>query len=95
MATRPEPQFEEAEDLREFYVDSVQVSTQLYTCVLNLGDLRANQPSLIRLRVKVSPQTAKVLGLILSKHIRNYEERFGEIGIPTKLYHDLGLEEYI
>ena len=45
--------------------------------------------------IKVSPPMMKVLSLILSKHVREYEERIGRIPIPNQILHDLGLEEMI
>lgn len=82
-------------DTPEFYVDSAHVQTQLYGSTLLLGELREGEPPVVRVKVKVSPQMAKVLSLILSKHVREYERDVGEITIPKQLYHALGLEEMI
>lgn len=80
-------------DTPEFYVDSAHVQTQLYGSTLLLGELREGEPPVVK--VKVSPQMAKVLSLIMSKHVREYERDVGEITIPKPLYHALGLEEMI
>lgn len=82
-------------DTPEFYVDSAHVQTQLYGSTLLLGELREGEPPVVKVKVKVSPQMAKVLSLILSKHVREYERDVGEITIPKPLYHALGLEEMI
>ena len=82
-------------DTPEFYVDSVHIQTQLYGSTLLLGELREGEPPVVKVKVKVSPQMAKVLSLILSKHVREYERDVGEITIPKQLYHALGLEEMI
>lgn len=87
--------YELPEDTPEFYVDSAHVQTQLYGSTLLLGELREGEPPVVRVKVKVSPQMAKVLSLILSKHVREYERDVGEITIPKQLYHALGLEEMI
>lgn len=87
--------YEFPEDTPEFYVDSAHVQTQLYGSTLLLGELREGEPPVVKVKVKVSPQMAKVLSLILSKHVREYERDVGEITIPKQLYHALGLEEMI
>ena len=95
MAQRPQPPYEKEEGTPEFYVDAVHVETQLYSTTLYLGELRPDQPQLVRVTIKVSPPMAKVLSLILSKHVRLYENDIGPINIPKQLLHDLGLEELI
>jgi len=37
----------------------------------------------------------KVLSLILSKHVGNYERDLGPIPLPKQLLHSLGLEELL
>ncbi len=95
MAQRPGPPYEKPEGTPEFYVDGVHVETQLYGSTLYLGELRRDEPQSVKVVIKVSPQMAKVLSLILSKHVRNYEQDIGPISIPKMLLHDLGLEELI
>lgn len=79
----------------EYYVDAVNVETQLYGCTLFLGNLRREESQLVKVILKMSPQMAKVVGLILSKHIKNYETNVGPINLPKELLHNLGLEELI
>ncbi len=95
MAQRQQVSYEIPEGTPEFYVDAVHVQTQLYGSTLYLGELREDQPQKVQVVVKMSPQMAKVVSLILGKHVRGYEEKFGPIGIPKQLLHDLGLEELI
>lgn len=95
MAERQQEAFEVPEGTPEFYVDSVHVQTHLYGSTLHLGELREGQPSLVKVKVKMSPQMAKVVSLILQKHVRNYEQGVGPIPIPKELLHNLGLEELI
>ena len=92
---RDAQQYEVPDETPEFYVDAVNVETQLYGSKLLLGDLRPDQPSLVKVIVKMSPQMAKVVSLILSKHIRKYEADIGPITLPNELLHSLGLEELI
>ena len=95
MEENKQKAFEVPEDTPEFYIDSAHVQTQFYGSTLLLGELREGEAAMIKVKVKVSPQMAKVLSLILSKHVREYERDVGEINIPKRLYHALGLEEMI
>ncbi len=95
MEENKQKAFEVPEDTPEFYVDSAHINTQLYGSTLLLGELREGEAAKIKVKIKVSPQMAKVLSLILSKHVREYERDVGEINIPKRLYHALGLEEMI
>ncbi len=95
MAQNEQSGFEVPEDTPEFYIDSAHIQTQLYGSTLLLGELREDEAPKIKVKIKVSPQMAKVLSLILSKHVREYERDVGAINIPKPLYHQLGLEEMI
>jgi hypothetical protein len=88
-------QYEKPEGTPEYYIDAVNVETQLYGSTLLLGELRNGEPQLVRVAIKMSPQLAKVLSLILSKHVRSYEERIGPLAIPNEIIHNLGLEELL
>lgn len=88
-------EYEVPDGTPEFYVDAVNVETQLYGSKLLLGDLRPEQASLIKVIIKMSPQMVKVVSLIMSKHIKNYERDIGPITLPNALLHSLGLEELI
>jgi len=92
---KPQEELEIPEGTPEYYVDSLNIGTQLYGCTMWLGTLRQGQPPLVSAIVKMSPQMAKVMSLILTKHVRQYEENTGAISLPKDLYHNLGLEEYI
>ena len=83
------------EDTPEYYIDSVNISTQLYGSTLDLGQLREDEPPLVKVRIKVSPPMAKVLSVILNRHVENYEQEVGAINIPPQVYHSLGFEELI
>ena len=96
MVAQPPPQEEDAENIVEAYCDAMHISTSLYTAHLTFGEVRPDQPTLVRARLKVSPQMLKAVALLTSKHIRNYEEQTGQqIKLPNELLHDWGLEEEI
>lgn len=84
-----------SEGTPEFYIDSVNVESGLYGSTLLLGNMRHNEPPLVKVAVKVSPPMLKVLSLILSKHVRNYEQELGTIPLPNALLHSLGLEDML
>lgn len=92
---KPEETLEIPDGTPEFYIDSLNIGTQLYGCTMWIGTLRQDQPPLVKAIVKMSPPMAKVMSLILAKHVRQYEEDMGSISLPKNLYHSLGLEEYI
>lgn len=89
------PEYELPEGVPEFYIDSAHVGTQLYGSTMFLGRLREGEPPLVQVVIKMSPPMLKVLSLILSKHVRNYEQDLGPIPLPKQLLHHLGLEELL
>lgn len=92
---QPVPE-EDADDVIEAYCDSMNITTSLYTALLTFGELRPEQPTRVRARIKVSPQMLKAVSLLTSKHVRSYEEKMGQrIKLPNELLHDWGLEEEI
>lgn len=95
MAQRQQPPYEKPEGTPEFYIDGVSLETQLYGTTLHLGELRPDAPQLVKVTIKMSPQMAKILSLILSSHVRQYESGIGPISIPKQILHDLGLEDEI
>ncbi len=77
----------------DFYADSLHISTGLYSTLLYFGELRDERQPLLRARIKVSPQMLKAISLLTRKHVRNYEETLGPIGLPNQLREAWGLKE--
>ncbi len=93
---REQARLQDAEDILVFYADSLNITTSLYTAMLEVGELRPGQPSLVRARIKVSPHMLKAISLLTSKHVRNLEEATGaKIRLPNQVVHDWGLEEEV
>jgi hypothetical protein len=92
---RQAPPFEKPDNTPEFYADAANVETQYYGTTLHFGEARPDAPQLVTVTIKMSPQLAKVLSLILSSHVRQYEQGIGPITVPKQLLHDLGLEDLI
>jgi hypothetical protein len=88
-------QFELSPTAQELYVDSVNVGTHLWGSTLYLGKLREANKPLVQAVVKVSPQMLKAIGLIINKHVREYERDIGPIALPKRLLHDMGLEDMV
>ena len=87
---------EDAEDLVDVYVDSMHISSNLYTTILTFGELRADEPPLNRVRLRVSPHMLKAVSLLTAKNVRIFEEQTGgKILLPNDLVHKWGLEEEI
>lgn len=95
MAQRQNPPYEKPEGTPEFYVDAANLETTFYGTTLQLGDMRPDAPQLVKVTIKMSPQLAKVMSLILTSHVRQYEDGIGPIIVPKQLLHDLGLEDLI
>ncbi|MSQ12663.1 MAG: hypothetical protein EXR47_00670 [Dehalococcoidia bacterium] len=93
---REQARREDVEDILVFYADSLNITTSLYTAMLEVGELRPGKPSLVRAHIKVSPHMLKAISLLTSMHVRNLEEATGgKIRLPNQLVHDWGLEEEV
>ena len=82
----------------DYYVDSVKVSTGLYTFILEIGvqevrDEPGSEPlrATPLARIRMSPQHALILSKILRKNVNAYLERVGPIAIPDQVYIDLDI----
>ena len=89
-------------ETQKIYVNFASVETGIYDVSLILGehilqttDQQTAIPPAARTIIKMSTMLAKVLMVILTKHLRIYEQQVGSITIPKSILHDLGLEELI
>jgi len=46
-----------------------------------------------QVRIKMSPQHAKIMSLLLRKNVQEYEKRIGTIILPECLYQDLSIQD--
>jgi hypothetical protein len=84
--------FEELGSLPEYFTDSVNFMTNIYGITMEFGVMQPNdQPPIPKARVKMSPQHAKIMSLLLRKNVQAYERRIGTIILPDQLYRDLGI----
>ena len=89
----PEENLELAEGMVEFYCDALNLHTGVWGATLYLGELRPGKKSLIRAKMKVSPQMLRALSLLTGKHLRDYERNVGPVALPNEMVHGWGLEE--
>lgn len=76
----------------EYYTDSVSFMTNLYGFMLEFGAMQSQDaPPSPQVRLRMSPQHAKIMSLLLRKNVQEYEKRIGTIILPEGLYHDLGI----
>jgi len=85
---------EELIGVPEYYTDSVNFMTNIYGFTLEFGVMQAQEePPRPLVRVKMSPQHAKIMSLLLRKNVQEYERRVGTIILPEGLYNDLGIQD--
>jgi hypothetical protein len=81
-------------DIPEYYTDSVNFATNIYGFALEFGVMQGQeQPPRSLVRVRMSPQHAKIMSLLLRKNVQEYEKRIGTIILPDGLYQDLGIDD--
>jgi hypothetical protein len=84
----------------EFYADAFQVTVSPFGVNMTFS-LRDPHPSAGKLvpgtdmaRVRMSPEHAKIMAMMLIRQIRNYERDSGiKIAIPAQVYTQLGIAE--
>lgn len=84
-------------EVPDLYTNSIRASASLYEVALLLflqtpGDDNEIQTEAIG-TVRMSPQQAVALHLLLGQHLRAYEEQFGEVFIPVELAKRLSGED--
>ena len=85
---------EELLNLPEYYTDSVNFMTNIYGFTLEFGVMQQqDDPPRQLVRIKMSPQHAKIMSLLLRKNVTEYERRIGTIILPDGLYNDLGIND--
>ena len=78
----------------EYYTDSVNFMTNIYGFTLEFGMMQAQEePPRSLVRIKMSPQHAKIMSLLLRKNVQEYERRIGTVILPEELYRDLGISD--
>lgn len=66
----------------DIYANSVHFFLSIYDITMDFGSTdKANKHHSL-VKIKMSPQHAKVMSILLSKNIEKYESEIGEISIP-------------
>lgn len=82
------------DELPEYYTDSVNFVTNIYGFMLEFSVITQQEdPPKPQVRVRMSPQHAKIMSLLLRKNVQEYERRIGTIILPEGLYNDLGIAD--
>lgn len=79
-------------DIQDFYADTMNIETGFYGITLTFGVSRREQKPRGLVRLRLSPQMAKVLYLLLRQHLKAYERDMARVEIPSKLAEEIGLE---
>ncbi len=81
-------------DIPEYYTDSVNFMTNIYGFTLEFGVMQQqDEAPRPQVRIKMSPQHAKIMSLLLRKNVQEYERRIGTVILPDGLYNDLGISD--
>lgn len=89
---------EEERKHQEIYTNSVNLVASLYEFVFHFGlttpewEENREEKNLVA-RVRMSPQHAKALYLMLGAHLDAYEEKFHDVSLPEDLRRRLAGEE--
>jgi hypothetical protein len=90
----PAPEPEVFDIIPEYYTDSVNFMTNIYGFMLEFGIMQQQeQPPHPKVRIRMSPQHAKIMSLLLRKNVQEYERRIGTIILPEGLYKELGVSD--
>lgn len=75
------------ENKRSYYANVAQIELGFYDIRISFGEKKKRVPEItdedIDVRVIMSPQHAKEFANLLIRNIKQYEEIFGEIKIPS------------
>lgn len=85
---------EKTQETPEYYTDSVNFMTNVYGFMLEFSVIQQqDRPPQPQVRVRMSPQHAKIMSLLLRKNVQEYEKRIGTIILPDGLYKELGVSD--
>jgi Protein of unknown function (DUF3467) len=77
----------------EIYANSVNFFLSIYDITMDFGSTDKNNKHQSLVKIKMSPQHAKVMSILLSNNIRKYESDIGEINLPDLFLKGLLKEE--
>ncbi len=84
------------EDAPNVYANSVGMTMGVYDIILQFGQMTDPKDGpKINAVVRMSPQHAKVFGMLLLKNLKKYEKDIGKINLPSAMIKDLGIENEV
>ncbi|MGH2363912.1 MAG: DUF3467 domain-containing protein [Chloroflexota bacterium] len=81
----------------DVYADAMGLAVSAFTVTLlySQASSRPNQPPTLKARIRMSPEHAKVMAILLKKAIRGYEEQFSaQINVPPQVLAGLGISPH-
>lgn len=82
MSEKPKSPAEQTLQIPEFYANTVQVNVNAFEVELSALLVDSKQQLKGALNLRLSPQTAMMLGKILTEQMATYEQQFGKIPLP-------------
>jgi len=84
------------EDIPNVYANSLRMTMGVYDFIFQFGQVTdpKDGPETNAV-VRMSPQHAKVFGMLLLKHLKKYEKDIGKITIPSTMIKDIGVENEV
>lgn len=84
------------EDVPNVYANSVGMTMGVYDFILQFGQVTDPKDGpRINAVVQMSPQHAKVFGMVLLKNLKKYEKDIGKINLPSAMIKELGIENEV
>ncbi len=81
------------EDVPDVYANQAGMTVGVYDFILRFGQITdPKDGAKIKAVVRMSPQHAKVFGMLLTKNLKKYEKEIGKISLPSGLIKELDLE---
>ena len=83
-------------DAPNVYANSARMTMGVYDFILQFGQVTDPKDGpKINAVVRMSPQHAKVFGMLLIKNLKKYEKDIGKISLPSTLIKEIGIENEV
>lgn len=78
----------------DIYTDAMGIGHNVYGFTLDFAAHTGQAPNpKLQARVRMSPQHAKIMALLLRRNVQQYEREVGTIILPESLYNELGIND--
>lgn len=84
------------QEVSDFYVNQLNLITSLYEVLFMFGlKTKPEEGPEPIVNIRMSPQHAKIVSLLLNKQIESYEKDIGKIKFPASLLKELDIDEKV